>query len=179
MIDALAHSASCPTWLKYPERMTDKLNIPMLKRHAALVRELHSLASNMSFSKASMEAAFRSFLDKRCGEWRLEQKHYDEWVKVNAARVRAMCRHVSNALCKKQKASWLSEVLLLGDETAHESEPEHAQEEARVARMARRSRRTRMRRRRMRRRSSSKSATPRTATRPMHSPPAISNRGSR
>ena len=117
----------CPTWLKYPEDMAAKLNIPMMKRHAALVRRLHSLAPNMSFTQAAMESAMRVLLERRGDEWRLEQTYHAEWVKVNALRVRVMCRHVANALCKQKQPSWVKEVLLLDDETA---EPMDAQEEA-------------------------------------------------
>jgi hypothetical protein len=83
-----------------------------LSKHGALLKALHDIQANLSFTKSSLKQAFAELLDEH-PTW-LPQTDHQDWIDTMAKRLATMCRHVAQTLLKSGgKAKWLT---LLGFE---------------------------------------------------------------
>ena len=118
---AIAPFATSRLWLQYSQTAGAGMNVGAIRKHGALIRALRSVQSNLSFPRKAVERAMQQLADARGVDWNLKAEHIDEFVSVSSARLRAMCRHVANAMVKKQRPAWLTEVLAEADETVAHS----------------------------------------------------------
>lgn len=121
------------TWLRYSEKASAKLEVASISRHGELVRALLRVQQNLSFTKVVMEQAMRHIVKRRVGDLRIKEEYWQEWARVQACRLRVLCRHVANSNTKARKPAWLSALLRgEGHDDADAGKDEGEEEEARA-----------------------------------------------
>ena len=99
LVDVIAPSVTCSTWLTYGQRAGAKLNKPMCLRHVGIVRGLTQLMPSLSFKRADLKSAMAGARGLKRKEWPqdINQDEEDEWDEVQVARLTTMLRHVAQA----------------------------------------------------------------------------------
>jgi hypothetical protein len=113
--DALLKHASEPAWFKYGESDKDTVNSQLLVKYSPVMRTLKSLQANLSFNKSTVTAAMKAILEKKNGEWCLNEAERLSQPEVMTKRLRAACRHAGQALGRKDPPSWVKEVFGTND----------------------------------------------------------------
>jgi hypothetical protein len=108
--DALLPHATCPAWFKYAESDKSTVNSQMLLKYGGIMRTLHSLQANLSFNKTTMQSAMEGILEKKNGEWLLDEAEQKSQPEVLCKRLRAACRHAGQALGRKDAPAWVREI---------------------------------------------------------------------
>ena len=85
----------------------DKLKLQRQPLKGAL-QALHGLSSNLSFTKSCMSEDLAIVAEKK--KFNLDLDALRDYQQRTTARMRLVCRHVSQAMCKKPKAVWVKEM---------------------------------------------------------------------
>ena len=100
---------SRPSWINCPESFRAPFDQKLIVKRDKLIGELHQVASNLSFVKTIMEAALRPVIIHKVEnqQWALTEAEQTDSVQTITARIRTVCRHVAQAMCKKHPLAWL------------------------------------------------------------------------
>lgn len=109
----LSPYATEPAWFRYSEKANGRGSIQgkVLRRHAAMFRDLRRLAPNMSFSQSLMVAACKIISRNKNAEWNLTDDQIKRQTKALATRLRIACRHVSQAARKPKLPAWCAAIV--------------------------------------------------------------------
>ena len=113
LVEILLPSFQKPAALKYGEDMDASDTMPhILVANAALLQRIRAKQANLSISQADMVAALSKVyeIQKNDEAWTLQESHFEEWRTSMARRIRTMCRHYSQALCKTPPSAWTKKV---------------------------------------------------------------------
>ena len=109
----LSPAYASPGWRKHAERGQGKgaVNGKAIMAAADVFRKLRGLHETWAFSQSMMQAACEQVLEAKNSEWCLAGKCLKEQPEVLAKRLRAACRHLSQAVMKGSKADWVLAVV--------------------------------------------------------------------
>ncbi len=124
-----------PISVQYTEKMTGKIDTKALSANAGLLRALRALQPNLAFPPVLMSQALVDLAKAKKKDWKFTAQDIEDFGTTVSKQIRAMCRHYSQALCKRTKPKWLKQ--LAGDakkkkkpaEEDEEAEEEEEQEE--------------------------------------------------
>ena len=110
-IDALQPYAVKPNFITYPKNRTDAIRPDLIVAHREMLRSIRRVAPNMSFSQSTLVSALADIHEKRFAAqhpgWNVAPNEVETWSQHVALQLRAMFRHVSQAVVKKSTATWL------------------------------------------------------------------------
>ena len=97
------------TWLQYAEAFADAVDPSKVTKHKDLLHALQGAQGNLLFKQKDMAEAFLDIARERTqvGDWDLREAEAHDWAVTMGRRVRAMCRHVAQAIVKSPRTPWL------------------------------------------------------------------------
>ena len=112
LVDALRPFVTKPGWVKYCEDAAEKVDKHLLFQHAPLIRALHNVQRNMSFSRRVMTSALLVLAAER-GFFKDSPSMLSEWSRVCSARARTLGRHMAQSILKARgcHSSWVALVM--------------------------------------------------------------------
>jgi hypothetical protein len=126
---------SRPNKIAYGEKIDDsKVDKNELRKHFPLFVQLKTLQENMAFAPLVMKNSLCSVAEKNKAKWKLDSSDITSFTTKVGARIRTMCRHLSQACSRAKPPAWASEFMELcgaedeGEESA-EDEGEESEEE--------------------------------------------------
>lgn len=82
-----------------------------LAQHRGLILRLRSMQKNLAFQPLMVKKALASVARANMGRWRFCEEDIEVWAGDVGVRVRAMCRHIAQAQCKKTPPHWVKKFL--------------------------------------------------------------------
>ena len=101
------------SWIKYMDEsdnvINSKLDVNSILSQRDLIEALHKLSPTLAFSKSTVLAALAAITEIK--GWKLDESATEAMHKILGARLRNMCRHVSQAeffsMCFQTVGSYL------------------------------------------------------------------------
>ena len=107
------------SFIRYKE--CDKLgqtevDVPMLKKYGALIRDLAGVQGNLSFARTMCLSCFKQLFDKFHEAWNMTSEWKSEWAEAMCQRLRNLCYHMAAALRKPAPAKWAKQIMDGGEQ---------------------------------------------------------------
>ena len=115
--DALFPCVTTTSFVKYVDDPKEPTNKHAIRRHCGILRALHAIWSPLTFTRRKMQSAL-TIVGRRRGWFADTPGLMLEWSGVCANRIRALCRHFSQAQLKARGSmtSWVRLILHDADE---------------------------------------------------------------
>lgn len=84
-----------------------KLDSKLLLQNVAVMHVLHDIDPKLNFKKSTLAAALKLLLNDRAQDWKLEEKHFDDWIETMTNRMANMCRHTKQGELKSPTTDWV------------------------------------------------------------------------
>ena len=112
LVSCLRPHVRHPSFIRYCEQQSEKIDKKLLWDHAPIIRALHALQPNLSFSKRRMAQALEKLAEEK-GYFRDSPSMAQEWVKVCSCRLRTLGRHMAQSILKARgsTSSWVAMVM--------------------------------------------------------------------
>ena len=119
LVDVLAAYFTTPVKVNYKsfgaQVHTAKVQRKELRVHAALLQALMKLQKNLSFAPMMMKDALLEVAKRNETKWRFTGTDADEFSCAVGVRLRCMCRHVTQAMCKPRPPQWVVDLFTTSD----------------------------------------------------------------
>ena len=111
LADVIKPFVSVPSSIRYGESMKAKLDPNMLAKNSKLLGALQHHCANMSYTKGQVTGALAIIVaerNNRTAGWNLDEGQVADYISTVDMRIRVMCRHLQQGLCRKSPPRWLS-----------------------------------------------------------------------
>ena len=95
-------------------KYTKACDAKSLKVHRKLLQGIQKLAPNFSVTPMMMKSCRVEAVSRKTGVWQFSGEDVEQFACDMGPRLRFMCRHVSQAMARKQQPGWLK--LVLGEQ---------------------------------------------------------------